>query len=1200
MASKTACVIGGGLVLLLAASFQITRAGAAASRLEASADANPYALQVAEQIARLKADKPEERAAAAEALGYLRAYSAAEELESVLEDRHADVRQEAAMALGWCGGRAQVAALIKTLGDERWPVRQAANVALNNITGMELEFNALAEPAILTRQQQAWRTWWGAAADEDCPLDTKALLASADLEEQLRAVRALGALGGPADGGAILALLEPYLEVEYESLDPTQRHLAQAALRSLGRLRTPEALPVLIGLLERAPWGRFAASALGDFGSAEAVAPMIAVYPRYSRDLDKRTKRSELCPTDDCFSADNTQDRMFETPYALAEALTRLPLGESDVAKLREITPYVLANIPSDWDGGMLYEPEAFEAVTAALLDRSGLRDTACEEAFEALGRSAKWFTSKPAPVAGQTLAPGETFQRLAMKVHGDVPYVGPWLPALCAQERYVPRLLSSLEHENGWISINATKALIFAQAQQAVEPIAKLLARSHAEAEYGFSGVLEHAEYEDAAPRRREAFIRALGRLQAVQYDGLLIKLLEDERNVVDMRYAAALALDELGTARALEALEKAEASHPFHSVRLAAREALWRRGMLADPGALEHPAGEDAPAEVAAATEAPAEPSSYVFIRGDNVMRSDFNAQSGLDPWRQTYTVNNPAPTARVGRDLFILNLEGGRKRVRRLTHFESGFVADCEVSWDGKRIIFAHRRDGESRNYSQAPHSAASLRKPGALQLDGPNDPWWHLWEVNVDGSGLRQLTHGPFHDVHPAYLPDGRIVASSTRLGLRDEYHGYPATGLAVMDRDGGDIRVIGFNLGADREPSILPDGRILFSRLDVFYSRFKSEVTLQAVYPDGSKNVVLYGPERRAYWQDVHRDNAAWTMRSAFGGGSDNRNRVLRMNQAQSLGDGRIVATSSGGLVVVGPGTAEERLVPHDRKYAVTSPFPIDGKRVIAAATRRQFRIGDRTIDAGTEEFRKLKKGPELFQSAVNIDLGLYFIDLDSGAMEPLYNDPEFAEFEARPLVARTPPRRAPDVPNTVRQGYTAKLFAASVFHSRHERVRTRGKLLRVIEGQPFVSRHESQKSAVVSSENRWKNHGGTHARVLGTVPLAADGSFFIEAPADRLLQLQVLDSDRQVLGNQTFWMYARPGETRGCVGCHEPADSSTPSASVSLAVQRAALETLPRGGEFSYRAKTWLKGVLPDETEERSRTVRAVNLMGRH
>ena len=437
-------------------------------------------------------------------------------------------------------------------------------------------------------------------------------------------------------------------------------------------------------------------------------------------------------------------------------------------------------------------------------------------------------------------------------------------------------------------------------------------------------------------------------------------------------------------------------------------------------------------------------------------------------------------------------------------------------------------------------------------------------------------------------------------TSTRSGLRDEYHGYPAAGLAVMNCDGSDIHVIGFNLGGDRDPSVLPDGRIVFSRLDVFYSRLKAEVTVQACFPDGTKNVMLYGPERRGFWMGVHKRFAAWTMRGAYGGSTDNRNRVLRMSQPHAFPDGRILCATSGGLVVVGPGRMQEELVPHDRKWAVTSPFPLNDKQILCAATGKQFDVDGRVVSGGTSEFQQLDKGPELFRSAVHIDHALYLMDVETGRMTLLYNDPETADFEARPVVARQTPRMAAESPDTRSGQYTARLFCNSARESRIERVRTRGKLVRVIEGQPVPSRHETQTNWRANSSNRWKNHAGTFARVLGTFPLAEDGSFYVEVPADRLLQLQVLDSDRRVLGNQTFWMYARPGESRSCIGCHERPDMSVAADYSAQSLLRPPLRALPTGGEFSYRAKMWLKGVLPDEAEERTRTVRAVNLMGRY
>ncbi len=112
------------------------------------------------------------------------------------------------------------------------------------------------------------------------------------------------------------------------------------------------------------------------------------------------------------------------------------------------------------------------------------------------------------------------------------------------------------------------------------------------------------------------------------------------------------------------------------------------------------------------------------------------------------------------------------------------------------------------------------------------------------------------------------------------------------------------------------------------------------------------------------------------------------------------------------------------------------------------------------------------------------------------------------------------------------------------------------------------------------------------------MPLAADGSFFVQVPADRLIHHQVLDSDRRVLGNQLTWIYARPGETRSCVGCHEK-PHTTSRGNDPLASHVPPISLLPVGDEFTYRAKAWFKGHLPPEIEERTRTVRAVNLFGR-
>jgi len=110
---------------------------------------------------------------------------------------------------------------------------------------------------------------------------------------------------------------------------------------------------------------------------------------------------------------------------------------------------------------------------------------------------------------------------------------------------------------------------------------------------------------------------------------------------------------------------------------------------------------------------------------------------------------------------------------------------------------------------------------------------NSDQWHLYEVTINSDGTRvntpvQLTCGNSNEVDPAYLPDGRIIFSSDRPGHLDEYERRKSTLLHMLDRsrsvlsnqpscDSGEAVQISFNQSHDRNPIVLKDGSILFSR-----------------------------------------------------------------------------------------------------------------------------------------------------------------------------------------------------------------------------------------------------------------------------------------------------------------------------------------------------------------------------------------------
>ncbi len=135
---------------------------------------------------------------------------------------------------------------------------------------------------------------------------------------------------------------------------------------------------------------------------------------------------------------------------------------------------------------------------------------------------------------------------------------------------------------------------------------------------------------------------------------------------------------------------------------------------------------------------------------------------------------------------------------------------------------------------------------------------------------------------------------------------------------------------------------LPDGRIAFSRLELFYSRLKTELTVQTILPDGTMNRTLYGPEETPeLWR---RTSPEVVRREGLGRGPP-RHRVLRLTQPQPLDNQRVVVSAPARVDPYRrrPGALTERFLPRQAKHdvAVTTPFPLDDRRILCAASNRR-------------------------------------------------------------------------------------------------------------------------------------------------------------------------------------------------------------------------------------------------------------------
>mgnify|MGYP001017242388 CR=1 FL=1 len=133
--------------------------------------------------------------------------------------------------------------------------------------------------------------------------------------------------------------------------------------------------------------------------------------------------------------------------------------------------------------------------------------------------------------------------------------------------------------------------------------------------------------------------------------------------------------------------------------------------------------------------------------------------------------------------GSQLCKLNLR--TRQVAVLLDDPQGGFRDPRVHYDGGKVLFAYRPGGTHH---------------------------YHLCEINVDGSGFRQLTFGDCDDVDPAYLPDGGIVFASSRCHRFVACNRVPAAVIHRMDADGGNIRCLSANTISEDRPAVLPDGR----------------------------------------------------------------------------------------------------------------------------------------------------------------------------------------------------------------------------------------------------------------------------------------------------------------------------------------------------------------------------------------------------
>ncbi|MDZ7619925.1 MAG: hypothetical protein U1E05_23235, partial [Patescibacteria group bacterium] len=383
--------------------------------------------------------------------------------------------------------------------------------------------------------------------------------------------------------------------------------------------------------------------------------------------------------------------------------------------------------------------------------------------------------------------------------------------------------------------------------------------------------------------------------------------------------------------------------------------------------------------------------------------------------------------------------------------------GFILDMGISHDGRKIVFAYKE------------KAATGEHP------------FHIFEIGVDGKGLRRLSKGPYHDISPMYLPDGRIVFNSTRVEAYSMCQDFLAAALHVMDGDGANVRRLEYNTLSNTTPYVLDDGSILFTRWEYQDKNIFCTQALWTINPDGSRLQLFYG-------NTLTVPNAIYGAKQIPGtrnvlctlaahhyppmGGIAIIDRSLGLESTESM---RILTPDVPYRVTKGRDWKDTNWQPGDVFYpwSYTDPWPLAEDLFL--------------VSYGGP----LTGGPERYR--------LYLMDA-TGFKTPLYDDPATSCFHPMPLTSRPLPHQVPGQPPSESRG-EGYFYVQDVY----EGLLSWG----VQRGQVRALRIMSQLPKRYNTEGpRYSDHypaigeGTYYVKVnYGTVPVDDEGSAYFAAPA---------------------------------------------------------------------------------------------------
>ncbi len=497
-----------------------------------------------------------------------------------------------------------------------------------------------------------------------------------------------------------------------------------------------------------------------------------------------------------------------------------------------------------------------------------------------------------------------------------------------------------------------------------------------------------------------------------------------------------------------------------------------------------------------------------------------------------------------ARPGGGLFVLDEPGRSLRSRDILdgRLEQGNVLEPRLSYDGQRIVFS---------YVDCPSGPLDYQDVANDQDSSRH--YYHIWEVNVDGTGLRRLTDGPYDDLMPCYLPDGGIAMMSTRRkGYARCFGGqfsnrWDVYTLHRMNPDGSAIRTLSYHDTNEWYPAVSNTGHILYARWDYIDRDAVTHQNLWASRPDGTNPVAIWGNAT----PDPHCTFQAQPI--------PNSQKILFTASAHH-------SITAGSIALLDPTVAADGLEAIER-ITPEIPFPESESRDIDQYYAAPWPLSENFYLVAYSPY-PLEWEPRANRREA---LGLYVLDRWNNR-ELIYRDPQIGSTNPIPLRARP---RPPVLPSELPENAppVGEMVLTDVAQGLDGVASDFIKQLRIVQIFPKTTPLADNPPVGAAREENGR-------AVLGTVPVEADGSARFLVPAHTPLLLQALDAEGNAYQTMRSLTYLQAGERVACVGCHEPKTSTPPPIeSLPLAMQRPASHLDP--GDWGGRPFSYVEVVQP-------------------